>query len=102
MSDDAQSGPKKQGVPLQLQLDETVAQGAYANLALVNHSETEFVLDFAFVVPLEPKAKIRARIISSPKHTKRVMLALQENMARYEARFGAVDPSPPLPPTSVH
>lgn len=78
-------------VNLQIQLDDDMAQGAYVNLALVNHTETEFVMDFIFVQPQQPKAKVRARILSSPKHTKRLLKALQDNVERYESRFGAID-----------
>lgn len=75
---------------LQIQLDEDVANGQYSNMALVNHTETEFTLDFIYVQPQQPKAKVRSRIITSPKHMKRLLLALQDNLARYEARFGPV------------
>lgn len=80
---------------LQIQIDDPIAQGSYVNLTLVNHTETEFVLDFIYVQPLEPRAKVRSRIISSPKHAKRLLMALQDNMARYEARFGTVEVGPP-------
>lgn len=89
------SAPKEAPTPnapqLQIQIDDATSQGNYVNLTLVNHTETEFVLDFIFVQPHEPRAKVRSRIISSPKHAKRLMLALQDNLARYESRFGAVD-----------
>ena len=84
-------------VQIQIQLDEETAQGIYANLVLVNHTETEFTLDFMYLQPQQPKAKVRSRIISSPKHTKRILNALQENMRRYEERFGPVDISGPNP-----
>ncbi len=84
-------------VKLQIQLDDDIAQGLYANLAMVNHSETEFTFDFMFVQPQQPKAKVRARIISAPKHTKRLMTALQENIRRYEERHGPIDVSGPGP-----
>ena len=87
---------------LQIQVDDTTAQGQYVNLTLVNHTETEFVLDFIYVQPLEPRAKVRSRIISSPKHAKRLLMALQDNMARYEARFGTVDVGPVGPHDGVH
>ena len=80
---------------LSIQLDETTAQGTYVNLSLVNHTETEFVLDFVFVQPMEPRAKVQSRILSSPKHTKRFLLALQENVKRYEERFGEIHAAPP-------
>lgn len=95
MPEDNKQPPKK--VNIQIQLDEEIAQGAYVNLAMVNHSETEFTVDFIYVQPQQPKAKVRARIISSPKHTKRLIAALTDNMAKYEKRFGQVDVSGPLP-----
>lgn len=84
-------------VQIQIQLDEETAQGMYVNLAMVNHTETEFTVDLMYLQPQQPKAKVRARIISSPKHTKRLLAALQENIRRYEDRFGAIDLSGPNP-----
>ncbi len=79
------------GPPIQIQLDEQTAQGLYTNLVLINHSENEFVLDFAYLQPTTPVAKVRARVLSSPRHTKRLLLALQKNVARYEERFGPIE-----------
>jgi len=84
-------------VQIQIQLDDEMAQGVYVNLALVNHTETEFTIDAMFLQPQQPKAKVRARLISSPKHTKRLLLALQENVRRYEERYGAIELSGPNP-----
>ena len=95
MSDKKQ--PDKKKVNIQIQLDDDIAQGAYVNLAMVNHSETEFTLDFIYVQPQQPKAKVRARIISSPKHTKRLVEALKDNLTKYEKRFGTIEVSGPLP-----
>jgi hypothetical protein len=83
---------KNDAKPMQLevQMDEASAQGVYANLAGVTHSETEFIFDFLFLQPNQPKAKLRARIISSPVHTKRFLQAMQENIKRYEERFGVI------------
>ncbi len=77
-------------VQIRIELDDAMAQGAYANLAFIRHSETEFTIDFIYVQPQEPKAKVRARVISSPGHTKRLLLALQENIKRYEEKFGEI------------
>ena len=77
-------------VKLEIQMDELTAQGIYTNLAGVTHSETEFVLDFLFLQPSQPKAKLRARIITSPVHTKRFVKTLIENIQRYEERFGEI------------
>jgi len=89
--------PAAKQVQIQIQLDDEVAQGMYVNLALVNHTETEFTIDLMYLQPQQPRAKVRARIISSPKHTKRLLLALQENLRRYEERFGALELSGPNP-----
>lgn len=83
--------------PIQIDLDEVTAQGAYSNLVLINHGETEFVFDFAFIQPAAPRARVRARIISSPRHTKRLLRALEANLARYEERFGKIDDGLPGP-----
>ncbi len=88
-------------VQIQIQLDDDVAQGMYVNLALVNHTETEFTVDLMYLQPQQPKAKVRSRIISSPKHTKRLMLALQENIRRYEERFGTIEITGPNPADSL-
>ena len=95
MAEDNPQGQRQ--VQIQIQLDDDVAQGMYANLALVNHTETEFTIDVMYLQPQQPRAKVRARIISSPKHTKRMMMALQENLRRYEERFGPVDVTGPNP-----
>lgn len=75
---------------IQLQIDERTALGQYANLALVNHSENEFIFDFAFLQPGSGQAKVISRVISSPRHTKRFVMALQKNLERYEERFGEI------------
>ena len=76
---------------LAVQIDDDIAQGEYSNLVLLNHTENEFVLDFAFIQPSNGRAKVRARVISSPRHTKRLLQALQKNLERYEERFGTVE-----------
>jgi hypothetical protein len=84
-------------VQIQLQIDEAIAQGMYVNMAMLNHNETEFVIDFIYVQPQAPKAVVRARVINSPKHMKRLLHALQDNVTKYEAQFGKIDVSGPLP-----
>ena len=93
MSDQNQPPPKGAGTKprIQLQLDDDVAQGIYTNLVLINHSENEFVLDFAFFAPGSTRAKVRARLLSTPRHTKRLLKALQKNLERFEERFGEID-----------
>jgi len=76
---------------LQVQIDDDISQGIYSNLVLINHAENEFVIDFAFLQPTSARAKVRTRVISSPRHTKRLLLALQKNVERYEERFGTIE-----------
>jgi hypothetical protein len=83
--------PPPKAPPIQLQIDDQTAQGLYTNLVMINHSENEFVLDFAYLQPSSPAAKVRARIVSSPRHTKRLLAALQKNVERYEERFGTIE-----------
>ena len=85
------SDPKVPETALQIQIDEAVAQGLYANMALVNHSDAEFTLDFIYVQPQQPKATVRSRIITSPRHMKRLIAAMVDNLQKYEARFGVVE-----------
>src|SRR5438093_11736286 len=93
----SESAPASKQVQIQIQLDEDTAQGMYVNLALVNHTETEFTIDVMYLQPQQPKAKVRARLISSPKHTKRLLLALQAHLLPYEERFGAAALTAPHP-----
>ena len=76
---------------IQIQIDDDIAQGQYTNLVLINHNENEFILDFAFLPPGNPRAKVRSRLISSPRHTKRLLIALQKNLERFEERFGTIE-----------
>ena len=100
MSEEAPKGPG-QAPRIQLHIDEPISQGTYSNLVVINHSENEFVVDFAYLQPQNPHAKVRARIISSPRHTKRMLVALQKNVERYEARYGVIELSGEDEPT-VH
>lgn len=104
MSDAPKAPPP--GGQIQIDLDENTAQGMYSNLVLINHSDGEFVLDFAFLQPAAPHARVRARILSSPRHTKRLLRALETNVARYEERFGKIEEPAAgdplhLPPSSI-
>lgn len=81
----------KQPDQLQVEIDEATARGIYTNLALITHSETEFLLDFLFLQPqATPKTKVLTRIVSSPVHAKRFLWALRDNIEKYEARHGAI------------
>jgi len=75
---------------LEIQLDNTVAQGTYVNLAVVNHTDAEVTLDFIYVQPQELRGTVRSRVIVSPRHAKRLLRALQENVERYEQTFGEI------------
>jgi hypothetical protein len=82
------------GQQVQIEIDEVTARGLYANAAMISHSESEFLLDFLFLTPQQPKTKVLARIISSPGHTKRLLMALQDNVRRYEEQFGEIKALP--------
>ena len=75
---------------INIELKEDVAQGLYSNLAIITHSSSEFVIDFVRVMPGIPKADVKSRIILTPEHAKRLMLALQDNIAKYESLHGAI------------
>ncbi|MFP6625492.1 MAG: DUF3467 domain-containing protein [Deltaproteobacteria bacterium] len=81
---------------LDIQSEPEVSSGVYSNLMLVSHRKEEFVLDFLFVEPQGSgasgqKARLRSRVITSPEHVKRIMRALEENVGRYESRFGSIE-----------
>ncbi|HPW66387.1 MAG TPA: DUF3467 domain-containing protein [Salinivirgaceae bacterium] len=80
---------EKQG-QLNIQLNDDIAQGTYSNLAIISHSPAEFVVDFVRVMPGIPKAPVKSRIILTPEHAKRLLLALQDNISKYEAINGNI------------
>lgn len=84
-------GHTHKGPHMRLAIDEATAQGLYSNFVMINHTENEFVLDFAYVAPGAPEAKVRARVISTPRHAKRLLRALSQNVERYEQRFGPIE-----------
>jgi len=75
---------------LNIELSEEMADGTYANLAIITHSFAEFVIDFVNVMPNVPKAKVKSRIVMTPQHAKRVMKALIDNVKRFEAQYGNI------------
>jgi len=79
---------------LNIELTEEVAEGVFSNLAIITHSNTEFVLDFIRVMPGVPKAKVKSRIILTPEHAKRLAAAMQENIEKYEAINGRIKTHP--------
>ncbi len=89
---------KKEG-QLNIELDDKMAEGTYANLAIINHSVSEFIVDFISVMPGQPKAKVKSRIILTPQHAKRLVKALAENVKRFEKSHGEIKDyeQPPIP-----
>ena len=83
---------EQQGQPagINIEITEEIAEGTYANLAIITHSHAEFVIDFVNVMHGTPKSKVKSRIIFTPQHAKRFMKALAENVQRYEAANGAI------------
>ena len=85
---------------INIELDENTAEGLYSNLAIINHSASEFVLDFVCIMPGVPKAKVKSRIVLTPQHAKRLVKALAENVHRFEVAHGEIkdteQPSIPL------
>ena len=79
---------KKQG--LELELSPEIGLGEYVNFAIITHSSSDFVIDFARVLPGVPKAQVKSRVILAPEHAKRLLGALQENIVRYEREFGPI------------
>jgi hypothetical protein len=75
---------------INIEISEEVAEGTYANLAIITHSHAEFVIDFVNVMPGTPKSKVKSRIIFTPQHAKRFMKALIENVNRYESTNGPI------------
>ena len=83
-----------------IELTDEIAEGAYSNPAIITHSNSEFIADFIQLMPGTPKGKVRSRVIMAPQNAKRLMLALQENVAKYEQTFGHIDEggAPQMPP----
>ena len=83
-----------------IELTDDVASGTYSNLAIITHSNAEFITDFIQMMPGMPKGKVRSRIIMTPQNAKRLMMALQENVSKYEQAFGTIDEAnmPKIPP----
>ncbi len=75
---------------LNIELTEDVAEGIYSNLAVITHSNSEFVADFIRIMPGVPKAKVKSRIVLTPQHAKRLMKALADNISKYEAAHGTI------------
>ncbi|GGG88637.1 hypothetical protein GCM10011416_01160 [Polaribacter pacificus] len=90
---------KAQDGQINIELDESVAEGTYSNLAIINHSVSEFIVDFINIMPGVPKAKVKSRIILTPQHAKRLAKALLDNVQRFEQAHGEIKDyeQPPIP-----
>ncbi|GAB4423141.1 MAG: hypothetical protein OHK0039_39640 [Bacteroidia bacterium] len=82
---------KKPNNQLNIELPASIAHGVYSNLAVISHSNSEFVLDFIQVIPGTPKAEVRARVIMTPENTKRLLMAMGENIEKFEISHGDID-----------
>lgn len=79
-----------QGQQINIELNEKEAEGIYSNLAIITHSPAEFVVDFTRILPGVPKAKVHARIVMTPQHTKLLLNAIRDNIQKYEEKFGEI------------
>lgn len=75
---------------INIELSEEIAEGTYSNLAIINHSFAEFVIDFVNLMPGAPKAKVKSRIVMTPQHAKRLMRALIDNVKKFEGQNGVI------------
>lgn len=87
-NDDTQKNQNQQ--KLNIEIGEEMAQGTYSNLAIINHSASEFVVDFVSIMPGAPKSKVKSRIILNPQHAKRLYKALGDNLKRFERDHGEI------------
>lgn len=81
---------EQKGNQINIELTEEVAEGTYANLAIITHSPSEFIIDFIRMMPGVPKAKVKSRVFMTPQHAKRLLKALSENVNKYEAQHGMI------------
>ena len=82
---------------INIELTEEIAEGIYSNLAMIAHSNSEFVIDFIRLMPGVPKAKVKSRIVITPEHAKRFLLALKDNIDKYESAFGTIKRTEDMP-----
>ena len=90
MADEKKNAPKQKQNQINIDLPEDMADGVYANLAIISHTHSEFVLDFIRMLPNIPKAKVKSRVIVTPEHAKRFLKALADNIKKYEAQHGPI------------
>ena len=82
--------PQQPSQQINIELGEKEAEGIYSNLAIITHSPAEFVIDFTRILPGVPKARVQARLIMTPQHTKLLMSAIRDNIQKYEEKFGEI------------
>jgi hypothetical protein len=87
---DEKNKPNPNQQQINIELTEEVAEGIYANLAMIAHSNSEFVIDFIRLMPGVPKAKVKSRIVITPEHAIRLLAALRDNIEKYEDSFGPI------------
>lgn len=87
---------QNQANQLNIELSEEIAEGTYSNLAIITHSNEEFIIDFVRMMPGVPKAKVKSRIVLTPGHAKRLLKALNENVKKFEQTHGEVKDLPPV------
>ena len=90
MADIEDSKKPKNPNQINIELSEEIAEGIYANLAMIAHSNSEFVIDFIRLMPGVPKAKVKSRVVITPEHAVRLLNALKDNIEKYEATFGPI------------
>lgn len=90
MDKDEKRAAKQPSNQINIELSEEIAEGVYANLAMIAHSSSEFVIDFIRLMPGVPKAKVKSRIVITPEHAKRLLNALEDNISKYESTFGPI------------
>jgi hypothetical protein len=91
MANDNNNETPSDGNQLNIELPEAVAEGTYSNLAIITHSNTEFVLDFIRIMPGMPQARVKARILLTPQHAKRLLKAMGDNIQKFEQIHGRID-----------
>ena len=103
MAQEKEKQPANRGTnpnQINIELSEEIAEGVYSNLAMIAHSNSEFVIDFIRLMPGVPKAKVKSRIVITPEHAKRLLNALNDNIKKYEENFGIIkktDEAPKFP-----
>ncbi|MEQ8359347.1 MAG: DUF3467 domain-containing protein [Cytophagales bacterium] len=96
MAEEKKNSPQNQN-QINIELSEEIAEGIYSNLAMIAHSNSEFVVDFIRLMPGVPKARVKSRVIITPEHAKRLLAALKDNIEKYEATFGPIKRTDEMP-----